>query len=110
MSKSKPTLKWNIIRKAENGLYYLEIVELESGCSGEVVFEQIQRLCLPKRNSCSLSHRGASLLYSPVVYTTTVIKVRELKFLSAHGLTFARDVTRLRARISKSSLRAMKSS
>jgi hypothetical protein len=76
MSKSKPTLKWNIIRTAENGLYYLELLELESGCSGAVVFKQLQQLCLPQRKA--LVDRMSSFLYSPVVYTTTVIKVRKL--------------------------------
>jgi hypothetical protein len=73
MSDPKPDMRWNIVCKAENGLYYLEFVEFESGCSGAIVFQQIQQLCLPQRKA--FSDRVSSLLYSPVVYTTTVIKV-----------------------------------
>jgi hypothetical protein len=76
MSDSKPTMKWNIIRTAENGLYYLELLELESGYSGAFVFEQLQQLCLPQRKA--LVDRMSSFLYSPVVYTGTFIKVRKL--------------------------------
>jgi hypothetical protein len=79
-------MKWNVVRKAANGLYYLHFVEFESGCSGAIVFEQIQQLYLPRKNK--LSERLSSLLYSPVVYTTSVIKARELYLLSKHDLTF----------------------
>jgi len=79
-------MRWNVISKAQNGLYYLELVEFESGCSGAVVFEQIQQLCLPQRKT--LSDRLSSLLYSPVVYTTTVTKVMKLNSSFAHDLTF----------------------
>jgi hypothetical protein len=108
MSKSKPTMRWNIVRKAKNSLYYLESVEFESACSGASVFEQIRRLCLPQRNI--LSYRLSSLLYSPVVYTTTVIKVRKLYSSSAQDLTSERDAIRLGARMSKPNLLYMKSS
>lgn len=85
MSRSKPIASWNIISKANSGLYYLELVEFESGCSGPIVFEQIRQLCLPQRKT--FSDRASSLLHSPVVYTTTVIKVIKLCFLFAHDLT-----------------------
>ena len=89
-SKSIPTpitaIRWNIVRKAENGLYYLEFVEFEFECSGAIVFEQIRQLCLPKRKC--FSDRVSSLLYSPVVYTTTLTKVRNLSFQLAHDLIF----------------------
>jgi hypothetical protein len=79
-------MRWNIIRKAENGLYYLEFVEFESGCSGATIFERIQQLCLPRKRI--FSDRASSLLYSPIVYTTTVIKVSKAYFPFAHNLTF----------------------
>jgi hypothetical protein len=75
MSNPKPTMRWNIVRKAENGLCYLDFVEFESGCSGVTVFEQIRQLCLPQKKT--LGYPVSSLLYSPVVYITTVFKVRE---------------------------------
>jgi hypothetical protein len=73
MSDPEPTTRWNVVRKAKNGLYYLEFVEFESECSEAIIFERIQQLCLPMRDASSdiLSH----FLYSPVVYTTTFIKV-----------------------------------
>jgi hypothetical protein len=67
-------MRWNIVRKAENGLYYLDSAVLESGCSGAIVFQQIQQLCLPQRKA--FSDRMSYLLHSPVVYTTSVIKAR----------------------------------
>jgi hypothetical protein len=108
MSDPKPTMRWNIVSKAENGLYYLEFVEFESGCSGSIVFQQIQQLCLPRRNA--LGNRVSSLLYSPVVYSTTVIKARELYCLMTHDLTFDRDATQPLARMSKPALPFVKSS
>jgi hypothetical protein len=75
MPDPKPTMRWNIVRKAKNGLYYLNAVEFDAGCSGAIVVEQIQQLCLAQRET--FSNRVSSLLYSPVVYTTTVIKVRK---------------------------------
>jgi hypothetical protein len=101
-------MRWNIVRKAENGLYYLEFVEFEAGCSGAIVFQRIQQLCLAQKRS--LNNRVSSLLYSPVVYTTTVIKVRKLYFILAHDLTFGRDVTRAKARTLRPSLLFAKSS
>lgn len=68
-------IRWNMIRKAKNGLYYLEFVEFESGCSGAAIFEQLQQLSVPQCNTFSDELR--SLLYSPVVYITTAIKVVE---------------------------------
>jgi hypothetical protein len=73
MPDAKPTMRWNIVSKARNGLYYLEFVEFKPGCSGATVFEQIQQLCLPGEKV--LSERLSSLLYSPVVYTSSFIKV-----------------------------------
>jgi len=74
MSETKPTMRWNIIRKAENGLYYLEFVEFESGCSGAIVFGKLQQLYLSRKKA--FREELAALLCSPVVYTTTVVKVR----------------------------------
>jgi hypothetical protein len=78
MPDPKPTMRWNIVRKAKNGLYYLDAVEFDAGCSGTIVFKQIQQLCLAQRGT--FNNRVSSLLYSPVVYTTTVIKVRNSTF------------------------------
>lgn len=64
-----------MIRKAMNGLYYLESVEFESGCSGAAIFKQLQQLSVSQGNACS--DKLWSLLYSPVVYITTAIKVAE---------------------------------
>jgi len=85
MSEPKPVTRWNIIRKAEHGLYYLDCVEFESGCSVTMIFQQIQNLCLPQKKA--FSDRTLPLLCSPVVYTTTVIKVREPCVILAHYLT-----------------------
>ncbi|CAD0110882.1 unnamed protein product, partial [Aureobasidium uvarum] len=68
----KPTTRWNIVRKAKNGLYYLEHADFEPGCSGAIVFAQFQQLSLPQ--SRAVEHKMASLLYSPVVYIITAIK------------------------------------
>jgi hypothetical protein len=60
-----------MIRKSKNGLYYLELVEFESGCSGAAIFEQLQQLRMSQDSACG------NLLYSPIVYITTAIKVVE---------------------------------
>lgn len=75
MSDTKSTTRWNIIRKAKNGFHYLEFVEFESGCSGAAIFEQLQQLSVPQGNTFSENLR--TLLYSPVVYITTAVKVVE---------------------------------
>lgn len=64
-----------MICKAKNGLYYLEFVEFESGCSGAAIFEQLQQLSVSQGNT--FGDKLWSLLYSPVVYITTAIKVVE---------------------------------
>jgi hypothetical protein len=84
MPGPKSNLEWNIVRKAENGLYYLQFVEFEAGCSGTTVFEQIQQLCLPQRKA--FSDRVSSLLCSQVVYTGTFVKVRQFDFSLTHDL------------------------
>jgi hypothetical protein len=94
-------VRWNLVRRAENGLCYLDFVEFESGCSGATVFEQIRQLCLPQRKT--LGYPVSSLLYSPVVYITTVVKVREFYSANFAWSDFRRDVTRPKAGTSKPS-------
>ncbi|KAH0365807.1 hypothetical protein KCU65_g5815, partial [Aureobasidium melanogenum] len=84
-------IRWNMIRKANTGLHYLESVGFESGCSGAAIFEQLQQLSVPQGNTFSDNLR--LLLYSPVVYITTAIKGQEpTQAADIEKQTFAHEV------------------
>jgi len=71
MPDMEPTTRWNIISKARNGRYYLDLVEVEAKDTEASIFIKVQQLCL----SSTKSLNWLFVLHDPVVYSATAVPV-----------------------------------